>query len=475
VLTPQLLDKLNIRPQAESALRDQLWLAGSLRWKLMEYQDGLYDEITGSNSLKYVVNCSRRFGKSFILSLFAFEFALKNKNVHIRFAAPTQKQLKEIITPIFEKIALDAPKQVKPTWKQMESHFYFPSSNSFIHVAGCDNGRLENLRGHESHLNIIDEAGTIDELEYLIKDILLPQTLTTGGKTYIASTPPPTPAHYFHQLAIEAQNKGYYSKYTINDNTSLDPVLKAEYARESGGEESTTWKREYLCQFVVDENRVIIPEWKRDFIQARERDEFYKFYQCYASMDIGGRDKTAILFGYYDYRKASLIVEHELIFEGRDTTTKLIAEEIRAIESAHYPEKTVKRWSDNNAVIMVQDLQLEHRIAFNPTSKDLLQAMINEVRLFVGAGRLIVNPRCTELLGCLESAVWNKQRSEFERSSLYGHYDALASLVYLIRNIDQSTNPVPHDFGFNKHETFGLERLKEKQISYSNLKRAFKK
>lgn len=37
-----------------------------------------------------------------------------------------------------------------------------------------------------------------------------------------------------------------------------------------------------------------------------------------------------------------------------------------------------------------------------------------------------------------------------EQSEFLGHFDALAALMYLIRNLDMHTNPIPNDF--NKSE-----------------------
>ena len=457
-----------------SKLIELKWLSGDLKWKLKSHQIPLYNEIVNQTGLKHVVNCSRRFGKSYILTLIALEFCLVNKNVHVRFAAPTQRQLKEIIKPILDKQILDCPTNIRPVYKSQESLYYFPSTNSNLHIAGCEGGHMENLRGHESHLNIIDEAGSIDDLEYLIKDILLPQTLTTKGKMYIASTPPPTPAHYFHTLALEAKVNNYYSIYTIDDNTSIDDYTKQEYTKESGGIESSTWKREYLCQFVVDEKLVIIPEWENDFVRKVDRNEYYKFYDCYSSIDIGGRDKTAIIFGFYDYKQAKFILEHELIFSGQETTTKLISEQIKSIEDLHYPNKKIKRWADNNAVIFLQDLSIEYGLHYNPTSKDLLQAMINELRIFIGAGRLIINPRCTETIGCLETGIWDKTRTQFQRSGLYGHFDALAALVYLVRNLDTTTNPIPPLYKIDLENTYNTDRLRQND-KYKQLTRMVKR
>ena len=53
-----------------------------------------------------------------------------------------------------------------------------------------------------------------------------------------------------------------------------------------------------------------------------------------------------------------------------------------------------------------------------------------------------------ELIQCLEFGVYaDEKRKEFGRSKELGHYDALAALIYLVRNIDQSSNPIPKHFG----------------------------
>lgn len=469
-----------MKDQIYQELVSEMWELGELDYKLKPHQAVLYSNIVNSTSLKYVVNCCRRFGKSFVLTLIAIEYALRNPKSHIRFAAPTQKQLKEIIQPIFDKIAKDAPGHIQPIWKQMDSYYYFPHNGSYLHVAGCNEGGMENLRGHESHLNIVDEAGSIVQLDYLIKDILLPQTLTTGGKTFIASTPAKTPAHYFRQLCDEAKLTGSYTKFTIDDNSSLDPDIVELYAQESGGRNSTTWKREYLCEFVVDESIVVIPEWESDYVKDSPRDEYYQFYKVYEAMDIGGRDKTVILYGYYDFKRAKLVVEYESVLTGQQTTTKLIAETVKDIESRYYANKKPIRVADNNSVLTLQSMGNDYGVSFTPTSKDRLKgddildnSMVNKARIFVGSGYLEVHPRCKELIGNLESAIWDTARKKFERTEIFGHFDALAALIYLIRNVDVTTNPIPTLYDISQpHNWHGVERLEQTQ-NKAKLKKLF--
>ena len=81
--------------------------------------------------------------------------------------------------------------------------------------------------------------------------------------------------------------------------------------------------------------------------------------------------------------------------------------------------------------------------------------MVNELRLWVQNKRLLVAPHCHQTLGCLEFGVWNKDRTQWGRSQEYKHFDALAALMYMVRNIDQASNPIPsnHNTSIFTHYT----------------------
>jgi hypothetical protein len=225
----------------------------------------------------------------------------------------------------------------------------------------------------------------------------------------------------------------------------------------------------------VDESRVIVPEWNDSHIVTESRDNMFQYYHKYVAMDIGGRDKTAILFGYYDFMKSLLYIEDEAILSRINTTTNDIASSIKEKENTLEYSNIRMRVADNNAIIMLNDLLTDHDLPFVATKKDELHSMVNRLRVFIADGRLKVHERCKELIGCLESAIWNKQRRQFDRSALYGHYDALASLIYLLENLDQWTNPIPPLLGIDKANTFGIERIYNETDSRENLRRAFRK
>jgi len=439
------------RDALEHELKNELWRRGEIRWKLRPVQEKIYNHLRESDSLKEVINASRRIGKTHTLCTIAIEAAMKKPGAQIHFGFPSQRALKKVIQPIFRYIIRDCPADYKPQYQASDFAYYFPRTDSLVHLSGLNAGHAENLRGNASDLAIVDEAGYVDDLDYVVQDILLPQCLTTEGRIIISSTPPPTPVHEFVDFAHKAKEEGTYSEFTIFDSGYPDHIIQ-KFMKESGGAESSTWKREYLCQFVVDQDLAIIPEFdEKKHTLPWERTALWPYYKCYVSMDIGVRDFTVVLFGYYDFMKAALFIEDELVMKGPTMTSDLLQRAIKAKEAIWFKDKTpdqILRVSDDNNLILIQDMGYLHQIPFNPTTKDNLDAMVNELRVWVGNGRVNLNPRCAHTIGCLKYGVWdiNKQRKrEFARSKVYGHFDGLAALVYLVRNIDQYTNPIPAD------------------------------
>jgi hypothetical protein len=415
---------------------------------LKPVQKEMFESFFKSNQRKYVVHSSRRLGKTYLLVILSLIFAINKSNAQVRYASVSQKAVRKMIFPIFNQIIPYLPKQYKPVWNSLEGAYRLPNGSQ-IHIAGVNAGKADSLRGTSADLALIDEAAFCDELSYLTESVLMPQLLTVAGSRLImASSSPLSPAHEFAEYIQKARLENAYSSYDIHSG-GYDADVVAEFCKEAGGANSTTWRREYLNELITDSELSIIPEWKKDFVQVVAPDEYRHYYHNYEAMDIGVRDMTAVLFAYYDFRQAKLIVEDEFTISGINTTTKNIAKHIDDKEHELGYDKVYRRPADNNNLILLQDLSTDFNKHFFGTTKEELAAMVNEVRLWVGAGRVLVNPKCEQLLGCLEFGVYHDtKRKEFGRSKVYGHFDALAALVYLIRNIDQHTNPVSPTHGY---------------------------
>lgn len=430
--------------------RQILWRRGILRWKLRDYQVKLYDAIKANKKKRFVVNCSRRWGKTFVMCVLAVEAAIRTKttNPRIKIATSTAKNLEEFILPAMQLILEDCPPEVWGGWTdgymRSKKKFLFPN-NAEIQLIGLDKDP-DGGRGSYCDMYILDEAGYIRALPYLISSVISPMMLgRPGAKLSIISTPSSSPAHPFEEICQKAIKDDYYAEYNIFDNTSITEEER-DRIRAEDCETESDWLREYMCQHVVDENLAIIPEWTTQYEQPFGRPEYFTHLHRYVGMDLGVKhDLTAILFGFWDPKVKTLFIEGECHINGPKMTTVALKDLVRAKEKELWDGlgDPYRRVSDSDNPLLIQDLGTIHALYFKATGKDELHAMVNEVRELVKNGRIIINPECKMLIGCLRAGIWNKQRKSFERNSVFGHFDHLAALIYLVRNIDRYSDPVP--------------------------------
>ena len=213
---------------------------------------------------------------------------------------------------------------------------------------------------------------------------------------------------------------------------------------------------------IVDSSFAIVPEATAADFTRSPKPENYQYYHKYVAMDLGVRDLNVTLFAYYDFLRAKIVIEKEHVISGPDMTTPKLHAAISGIEQDLWNAKEpYKRVADNNNPLLLLDLGSIHNMFFHSTSKDSLHAMVNQMRVWIQEGRVEIDESCVVLIDSLKYGIWNKKRAEFERSRVLGHYDAVAALMYLIRNIDESTNPIPvkHSFDQVNFEEDAKEKL----------------
>jgi hypothetical protein len=448
---------------------ETLWRAGRLRWKLDKNQKGMYDAFLASDSKKFVWYCSRRIGKSYALCIVALEYALQHPNAQIKYAAPTAKMVRKIIRPLIRQILGDCPKDLKPRENKLESEWEFPNG-SCITIAGCDQGNAESLRGQGADLCILDEAGFIDDLLYVTNDILLAQLLDSDGRILFSTTPPRSPDHEFAGIREQAIRDGAFVKRTIYDNPRLTPEKIKRWKKEAGGEDSTTWRREYLVEDVIDSDSAVIPEFTKDVetscVHELERPEFF---DAYASFDIGYVDAIGGLFAYWDFEDQWICIEDEILMFRANTEQFVSA--LKTTEKALWGDHPVHRYSDVEPRLL-SDLRSQHKIHITQTRKDDKDSAIAHVRTMIAAKRVRIHPRCKNLIHQLKSAIWNKARTDFERTTAGGHFDLVDALVYLVRNVNRNRNPIPANHGL-KRSTHHFREQSTIDASLAALKKAF--
>ncbi len=422
-----------------------LWNKGNLTWKLDEVQKELYNTFQDSKNKVNVWLCSRRLGKSYGLITIAIEACLKTPNTIVKYVAPNRQAVRTIIRPLIRQITEDCPKELRPEFKTQEHLYRFPNGSE-IQIAGTDNGNADSLRGGSANLCIVDEAGFCADLDYIVKSILIPTTLTTGGKIILSSTPPKESTHEFIRFVREAEYKGTLLKKTIYDNPRLTKEMIDDIIKETGGIDSLDFKREYLCMILQDDEVSVVPEMTdelmKDIVISNDKPSHF---DAYVAMDPAFRDLTVVLFGYVDFLKQKLIIEDEVVMNGQAMTTEALAKAIKEKElSLWLFKQPYLRVSDNN-LILINDLQRLNGISFLPTMKDDADSALSNMRVMLGNKKILINPRCKVLISHLKYATWAKNNKTYDRVDGFGHFDAVDSLKYLCRNIQLNKNPYPND------------------------------
>lgn len=444
-----------IIPSESDAVKDitrhkvaqSLWRKHVLDWKLEPQQQKAYALIKQAGRDKnnrFVLNASRRWGKTFLLAVLAIEFALSHPGSLILYAASTQKAVKDMILPAFQEIFRDAPEDLKGILKSQISQYVF-SNGSRIKLTGLDGGRLQKLRGITAHMIIVDEAGFIDHLETAVNSVLFPMTSTTGGQMVLASNAPMTAGHDFVRIFTRAaQKSGHYLQQTVYDIPKFSKADVDRFAEASGGYESAAFQREYLCVFKVSETEAVVPEWGK-YKAMLVHDNFPKpeFYYPLVTIDLGLVDFTAALFGYWHFARGAAVIEDELLLKGinSEKLVKLCREKELELWGEDAP-KPIVRVADGQPYTL-NDITTIHKYPVGLVTKDNVEAQANKIRLDVQSCKLIINPRCVNLLGQIEDATWNTARTSFSRDAENGHFDLVAALQYFVRHVNRHSNPFP--------------------------------
>jgi hypothetical protein len=378
----------------------------------------------------------------------------RSEPVRIPYAAPSGKQVDEFITPHFELLRRHAPAELRPEYSSKLSAWVFANGAKIV-VAGCeDKAKAERLRGPRAHMAVLDEAGFIPILDYVVESVLGWQLATTGGLMLMSSSPPESPDHPFVRLLARAEAAGRVFRATTPEAPHMTAKLIDVVIARCGGEDTIAWKREGLAQIIVDPAWTVLPEFSVHEAAITRPHTRPRWFLPTISGDLGFEDLTVIALGYYDFEHDVAVVEREIV--KRRTRSDVIDAEVSRVAAELWgPDARIHRRRIDAPPIVRADLGRAHvRIdesageeqpdTWQATRNDDLRAAANAARVQVVRDRVRVDASCTTILAHAKYARWNRQRTGLERpSEADHHYDGCAALLYFLRDLDRHTNPTP--------------------------------
>lgn len=251
--------------------------------------------------------------------------------------------------------------------------------------------------------------------------------------------------NYFHSKLLTVEEIEYNKKIVYDIEVDEDHSYCGPQVTYHNCEKITDSDRSVFPEFTKHEQDIVVP-WVRP-----------PFCDKYVSMDIGFKDLTAVLFGYYDFINAVLVIEDEFALKGSEMTTERLADSIREKEHELWmnrlvgeQEKPYARVCDNN-LIVINDLAMLHQLYFRPTEKQNKDAAMNQLKMMIQNHQLVISPKCVNLIEHLKMATWDKTKKDYIRKNGH-HFDFADSLIYMVRNLNTSHNPFPRGF---KYEALG--------------------
>ena len=326
-----------LRRQAASTL----WRQGDLSYLFHKGQLETWEAIQRTQGSRFVLEIARKWGKTWFLVVVAAMQCLKKPNSRVVYGAPSLKHLTEFVLPVMNEIVRDAPEEVRPEFSAFSGHWTFPNG-SWVHLFGADDKRkADRGRGPKAELAIFDEAGFSPVLQYVLTSIFRPSLLHGGGLTLLASTPAEEPEHDFTKICEVAEANGNWMRKTIFDNPLLTEAavqkFVADDAKDNGFTvdeyiQTTEFRREYMAERVTDKTLSVVgDDWELAKPTALVEVERPQFFDAYVSLDFGGVDPHAAVFGYWDFKAATLVIEDELLLRDGQNTQEL-ADAIKAKE-----------------------------------------------------------------------------------------------------------------------------------------------
>lgn len=446
------------------------WQRGDLRYLLWPQQESIYSNIRALPKFQenIVVLCSRQYGKSFLGVLMAVEDCLKFPGYSIPVVGPTIKQTVDIVNQAMRKIEAKDPMGVIKRSKS-ESRWYIGESE--LIVGGFDVKTASRQRGKTAlriYVEEVMDSNPDDYREALRSDLGPMLTHSPEPQVIFLTTPPRIPDHPFITETIPAAKlANSFYEYTIDHNEMLSPEQYDACVRRCGGKDTVEFLREYMVKIVRDTSIVVISSFDKKLDVTDKIGDQFDYYQVVT--DWGGtRDKTVSLLMAYDYASDTDFVLDEMVWPA-NTPTAIIAPKLFELERMHRA-RNVQRFADVQQV--GPDLIQTHGYNFSNVPKGDWQAAINKLNVRFAQRKMKVHPRCKLLVQTLDSGIFNKQRTDFERTEALGHCDALAALMYGNQTMERRNPDPAHPDQYVFNNQFSSRALRPEMSGMLNIAKA---
>ncbi len=422
------------------------WRMGELSWKLDTLQESITHTVRRQSSAKKIcILSSRQIGKSFWAVNFALEWLIRNPGKIARIIAPTLTACHDIVNDNLSRIIADAPRGfiTRRSNPSLRWEIATPKTVSSLRIGALERQHVDSNRGGNAGLVIFEEPGFVkgEDFTYGVDSVIGPQLLRSKGTQVFVTTPSEDPEHPVHtRIKPETEALGTFFSYSVYDSPSVTPEMIAEAIKLCGGIDTDAFQREYMARIIRPASSLVVPRYNEAVHVVAYEAPTVAHWSI--TIDWGGvKDLTVALMHTYDFINGIDLIWDERVFPP-NTSSDAVGKELKGWES---------RWGFNihqrNADVFSQTMIDLHAMQY-PVQlpiKGQWLASVNSMAVKFSTNRVMIHPRCEFLRKTLRGGMFNRNRTDFDRTPELGHMDALAALMYGFNSQSRSN---PYDSGY---------------------------
>lgn len=380
-----------------------------------------------------VINCGRRAGKSFLVSVEMLRFATENTKSIVWYVSPNYKQSKQIMWSMLRDLI---PQEIIESKNETELKFVLTNGSEIL-LKGAQ--EPDSLRGVRIDLCIFDETAFIDKWEEVWK-VIRPTLIDSKAKVWFISTP--NGFNHFKTLCETTDEAFKYFHYTTYDNPYLDR------------EEIETLKRDMdpdsFAQEIMGEFKKMSGMIYKDFTRETHMVEIPSLdfnYTFTRSLDFGYGHKTALLYFAVSSSGDSIYCYDGLYQSG--LVESQIADVTKTKDSGHIITNPV---ADSAQPMSIEQLR-EYGVNFNPVEKgpDSVKngiarvAELLRIRADTGRPTLMFNKNLTWIADEFEQYRWMEAQQDgvIKEVPYKVNDDAMDAIRYFAMSYKTSSSSLP--------------------------------
>ena len=379
-----------------------------------------------------VVITGRRFGKTVCSVSELVGKAFFQKDGLVCYIAPTNEDVRDIVWRELKNAVEPIATKINDVRMEIEIKNKF-GGTSLIKTASwqsiIDKGRL---RGQKFHFIVMDEVSSYKNFWVGWEEVIRPTLTDYKGSVLFIGTPKGL-NHFYDLYNLKDKDEDFDSfKFTTYDNPFIDPK---EIDKAKGQMTVDRFAQEYLGEFRKMEG-LVYKEFIREIDVKDFKEDEINLKEIIVPIDWGYTNPAGALKILVD-RDNRFYISDE--FYKRGQTTDQIVEYVKGWKGVkHYPDP-----AEPDRIEIAQRLGLNCR----EVSKDKI-AGIDRVRELFKQRRIVVHPRCINLINELETYHYPESRGDLnEKEEPVKENDHLMdSIRYALYNYNDVK---PTVFGFN--------------------------